>query len=218
VVEVSHGPADGELIGRVTSRCFRLEEPKDFHGAWLSDVDCSEARLVAALRSVALQVGGDAIVERRCTWRQLQSRRRRLDCEARVVRLDEPATGHFVVDEAAANQSRVWSLDDPTGTQAWRMRVAVFPRVHLGTQDPRRADLVVENATLPLARRHIADVRITCTERCSLDAARAAIRVVAGRLGASDVAGIACVRSGDAWECSGSVADTRGDSAQVHVL
>jgi hypothetical protein len=201
-------PPAFERIGRVTSRCALIQDAAAFDGAWLSDIDCSRVRVERALRAAAAEAGGELLVGRRCRWAPPAGETRALLCEADVARNRGGSPGtSFSDDEMAAELRRVWALDDPTGTAAWRMRVSLTILGPLGARSPRRADLVSENATLPLARRELAAVRVTCEHSCSRDATRASVRVVAGRLGASDVAGVACIESGQGWECSGTIAD-----------
>ncbi|HOU93099.1 MAG TPA: hypothetical protein PLU22_18730, partial [Polyangiaceae bacterium] len=66
ITELATLPATHRRLGTASAACT-LEEPFGaVQGAWLSDVDCREGRLRAALRERAAAAGGEALVGVEC--------------------------------------------------------------------------------------------------------------------------------------------------------
>jgi hypothetical protein len=204
-------PAGYRVLGRVSSGCDLVRDPADYDGAWLSDVDCSSVRVETALRAAAAEVGGEMLVARDCQWSgRSDAARRSLRCTALVARAETRSlTPNAMPPSRELSPRAVWALDDPTGIHAWNLRVSFYENGSAGSRGPRRADLVSEQPTMPLGRRVLGDVRVECDHGCPLGAARAGVRVVAGRLGASDVVGTRCAREGAGWLCVATAADYR---------
>ena len=60
--EVETLPEGYERIGRLRARCTLVEGARPDDGARLIDVDCTESRLMAALRERAAEVGAEVLV------------------------------------------------------------------------------------------------------------------------------------------------------------
>lgn len=221
LVSVATLPAGYEAFGQLEATCDAWAEGSPVEGQWLVDLDCSERRLRGALREKAAAVGGALLVRERCGSGQRTNAGQRagggrLVCRARVARPDrserarQPLTGEPSAPLAptlAANPAEAASLDDPTGTAAWKIRVSYAGRNPAPTAPavPVPASAVHEWPELPASHQAVGTVLASCDEGCTLEAMRASVRVVAGRLGAGDVAGVRCVPRGEAWSCVGRV-------------
>lgn len=188
-------------LGTVDAHCTLTEGQHPLHGAWLSDVDCSVSRLVAVLRERAAEAGGELLVGRLCYSQVLHSdapRRLSVGCRAEVGRPDDAtlASRPLVRARAAA----------PTSTpaaEAWHIRVDFTPAPHMPRRSPRRADLVHEVGPFPAGHVRLGDISVRCRRGCSREAVHDGVRVAAGRMGATDVAGVHCVHRDRGWLCSG---------------
>lgn len=223
MVSVATLPAGYEAFGQLQAECEAWAEGSPVEGQWLVDFDCNERRLRGALREKAAAVGGLLLVRERCGTAQRNSAANarageggRLVCRARVARPDDaerarqPLTregGSPVASVLAASPSEAAALDDPTGTAAWKIRVSYTGQnpVLAAPAVPVPASAVHEWPELPASHRAVGTVITSCEGGCTLDAMRASVRVVAGRLGAADVAGVRCVPRGEGWSCIGRV-------------
>lgn len=217
-------PSGYEAFGQLEAACEAWPEGSPVEGRWLVDFDCTERRLRGALREKAAAVGGVLLVRERCGSGQRSRADEdgqragggRLVCRARVARPDgserarEPLTGESRGPEApalAATSAEAASLDDPTGAEAWKIRVSYTGRSPAATAPamPVPASAVHEWPELPASHQAVGTVLASCDAGCTLEAMRASVRVVAGRLGAGDVAGVRCVPHGEGWSCVGRV-------------
>ncbi len=223
VVSMATLPSGYEVFGQLEAACDAWSEGSPVEAQWLVDLDCTERRLRGALREKAAAVGGALLVRERCGSGQRphsdDAARRtggRLVCRARVARPDgseraqRPLTGEPSAPPAvqlAAGPSEAASLDDPTGTAAWKIRVSYTGRnpAPMAPAAPVPASAVHEWPELPASHQAVGTVLTSCEGGCTLDAMRASVRVVAGRLGAGDVAGVRCVPRGEGWSCVGRV-------------
>jgi len=224
LVSVAALPAGYEVFGQLQAECEAWSEGSPVEGQWLVDLDCNERRLRGALREKAAAVGGTVLVRERCGTGQRANAGSsgadagggRLVCRARVARPDgserarAPLTPELApnASELAAGPTQAAGLDDPTGVAAWKIRVSYTGRNPVGGTPVSSvpASAVHEWPELPASHQAVGTVVTSCDEGCSLDAMRASVRVVAGRLGAADVAGVRCVPRGEAWSCVGRVA------------
>lgn len=222
---VSSLPAGYAMMGRAQASCNAWREGSPVENRWLSDLDCSEVRLRGALRQKAASVGAELLVRERCgpfhgsmSFSRSNRAESRLVCRVGFARattsararepLERPTAPGAAADPLAATPARARSLDDPTGEQAWRIRVnyrGSLPPESVAKQ-PLPADSVHEWSTVPASHRAVGTVQTECESACSVDAMRASVRVVAGRLGAADVAEVSCVPIGEGWSCVGRVA------------
>jgi hypothetical protein len=88
--------------------------------------------------------------------------------------------------------------------EAYEVSVTVVPAdVAAASRAPRPADDVAELAVAPAGRLPVGDVLARCKDGCERAAARYAVRAGAGRVGATDVYGVACARKARGWICIG---------------
>jgi hypothetical protein len=95
-------------------------------------------------------------------------------------------------------------------SDAWRIRVDFWPATD-ARRTARRADLVDDVADLPVSHVVLGDITASCERGCSRDAVRDGVRAAAGRIGANDVVGIACVDHQPGYACSGTAAVYKRD-------
>lgn len=201
VAEAPVVPTGYELMGRVRAECSLTEGRATIEAEWLSDVDCTRFRLTEALRQEAADNGGELLVGRSCLSARRVGRRAVIRCEARVARSTQGV--RVVARDPAAEGLR---SDDPSGVEAWRIRVLFEPAGTPTARAPRRADTVEEVSVMPLAARPLGELLVTCERApCTVEAVRAGVRVAAGRLGATHVAEVSCVE-GDTPRCVGRAA------------
>jgi len=202
LLELADMPAGYERVGRLAARCTLVEGERPEPEARLVDVDCSEARLVAALREKAADVGGEALIGRRCRSRVSGSGEGSttldISCDTEVAR----PTGDTLVRRPLV--SGVMSEDDaPRAEEAWHIRVSFAPAPGVPLRPPRRADLVREVPYMPGANLRLGDIVTRCHEGCTRDGARLGLLAAAGRVGASDVVDVTCAAMGNGYVCTG---------------
>jgi hypothetical protein len=216
LVEVRDLPAGYRTLGRAAATCTLTEGSRELRGAWLSDVDCSETRLRAAVRERAAAVGGELLVGMGCHSEQRGARgeiqRTAIVCRADVARPTEAALS---TRELAPPAPAVpWGEELPASGEAWRIRVDYTPSPGLQRRSPRRSDSIGELPTLPPSHRHLGDIVTRCTTGCTERGAYDGLLAAAGRMGASDVVDVGCVRQGEGWLCSAMAAGYRTDPEQ----
>lgn len=221
---VSSLPVGYEVIGTLQASCQPWEAGSAVRGLWLSDLDCTVDRLQAVLREKAAEVGGKLLVRPRCGSRGRRaagalskSGARRMTCRGEVARPNLETRGNSALREVAdvspaqlaAGPAQAYRLDDPTLGQAWRIRVHYQPGADASKLKPLQgldpAD-VSELTDLPASHLVLGSVKTKCRAGCSEDAMRASLRVVAARLGATDVVGVRCLSSNPGWHCTGTLA------------
>lgn len=196
-------PETALLVGDVVARCRADDGIVALKRESLADVDCSDALLVASLRARAAEVGGAALVGLRCTATK-ESRDGAFDSELRSCSAMVAAPrkrGQWPADHGESPLF-VPPYDDPD--EAFAVRVTVIP----AEKDPVRrhavpSDAVRELAFVPPGRVVVGDIVARGDTECSRPAVRHAIRAAAGRVGATDVVGIACVRRQHGFVCTG---------------
>jgi hypothetical protein len=196
-------PETALLVGDVVARCRADEGIVALDHESLADVDCSDALLVASLRERAAAVGGAALVGLRCTTTE-ESRDGALDsklrsCSASVAaarKRSEEAPGH------AESPAFVPPYYDPD--EAFAVRVTLVPAEKQPLRRPPvPSDSVRELAFVPPGRVVVGDIVAKGDAECSRAAVRHAVRAAAGRVGATDVVGIACVHREHGFVCTG---------------
>jgi hypothetical protein len=197
-------PPGYETLGTVKARCRADDGVVALDGEPLADVDCSDAFLQVALREKSASVGGEVLVGLRCVVtpeRQGDLLGSELHtCTARVVaKAGDPANqGSSDGDEIEA----LPPYDAPN--VAFAVKVSLVPADPAA--QPRRAvpsDSVAELAYVPPGRVVMGDIVARCHEGCERSIVRHAVRAAAGRVGATAVVGIACVRRDEGWLCTG---------------
>lgn len=202
VAEAPVTPPGYERLGRARAECTFTEGRATIEAEWLSDVDCTSARLTEALREEAARNGGDLLVARSCLVARRVGRQLVIRCRAHVARREGGASSPPV--DPTLDSLRA---DDPSGVEAWRIRVDFEPALEPAARAPRRADSVEEVTVLPVAARVLGALRVRCERApCSVDAVRAGVRVAAGQLGATHVGGIRCVDVNEEPRCLGEAA------------
>jgi hypothetical protein len=212
----SVAPEGYEVLGEVTASCTLREGRRTIERERLSDVDCSEARLVRALRESAAEAGGQLLIGRECASRAVRQtaggRELRVRCSAGVARaetqeLGAPQARDAVGSDPGLPPERVELLDEPSAADAWRIRITFTPARAFGEPRPaRRGDLVRELAIFPVSHLPLGDLVARCSEGCRAESVRASVRIAAGRLGATDVVGVRCVEKGRGFLCTGTAA------------
>jgi hypothetical protein len=214
VREFAARPAGSTLLGHIVAECRSDDGVRELDEAFLGDVDCSEALLVEELRQKAGAVGADAVVGRSCTGDASSDselpKTTWFRCSARVA-ASEGSTS-FGLGNAAGPDSAggvTFKDEEPYArtADAWRVVVTVVPADRgAPLRHARPAEGVRELAVLPPSDVLAGDVIARCRGRCGRDAVRYAVRAGAGRVGARDVVGIACVEGPSGFVCTGHAA------------
>jgi hypothetical protein len=215
-------PHGFESFGALSANCRAAVFDGSLDAVWLSDIDCSERRLLSALRAKAAEVGAELLIEERCGAAKTAGRSAApgLRCRARVARADESSRAERPLDETRASEAPLSEIadadeaadyDDPTGSQAWRIQIGYEPSSSVAPRAQRPAELVGELPAVPVSHVPLGLLTSHCARECSVDAVRAALRVAAGRLGASDVAEIECVEHPPGITCVGTAAQPEAE-------
>jgi hypothetical protein len=207
-------PPEAVLLGVVGAECTLTQNRLGIDEEWLSDVDCSQGRLIWALREKAASVGGTVLVDRRCESDVVSEgegqRRVHLECEAQVARgkvkprVRDPNEG--AGNPPGLDHELSERVVDPDASAAWRILVNFRATSPVIKRSPLRGDLVHEHDLLPVDRVPLGRVVAHCERECSLKSVRAAVRIAAGRIGATDVVRTRCTRWGEGWLCIGTAA------------
>jgi hypothetical protein len=198
---VSALPDGYDRLGRISARCTLDEGARAIDGEWLSDVDCSERRLVGAIREKAADAGAELLVGLRCFSRG--SGRIDIVCRADLARPNDETLEQRVM---AARRAPPLTEREPASAEAWRIKVHFTPNPGVVPRTARRADLIREVPHFPVSHVRLGDVVTVCERGCSLDAVRDAVLVAAARVGATDVVELHCAGQGDGWICAGTAA------------
>jgi hypothetical protein len=203
-------PRTASTLGVASAECTLTKNRVGIDDEWLSDVDCSRSRLTWALREKAASVGGTALAALRCESDVVSERRVDIECEAEVARAaasrrqsdpNERATNPPGLAPELAER-----VIEPDASAAWRIRVR-FDAVRASKpRRPLRADLVHEHHILPVDRVLLGPITARCERGCSRESVRAAVRIAAGRIGATDVARTRCSPCAQGFRCVGTAA------------
>jgi hypothetical protein len=214
VREVTSLPGGYESIGFVSSSCDWTQVEGSFERLWLVDLDCSQRRLSRALQLEAAAVGGHVLIAKRCSSSGARAEPR-VRCTAEVGRPRDGSPRAHPVQVAAkvgppgTDAAKAALLDDPTGTDAWRIRVDYSRRAGAPSRQPRRTELVGELSVMPVSHVPLGDLMAQCVGDCAADVVRSSVRIAAARIGASDVVAVQCVQMDPGWTCSGTIAGPR---------
>lgn len=227
VREVSVRPAGYQVLGSAAVECRLTASKKTLSGARLSDVDCSEHRLRQALREQAAAVGGEILTDVECVthrYRRGTEERLRASCAADVARPGRailarrplvPEQGAGASAIRGADRDEAGSAEGVAAAEAWRIRVDFTPSgagFHLPARHVRQ---VREVPVIPASHLAVGDVLTRCDRDCSERGAREGLLVVAGRMGATDVAAVRCVARGAGFVCTGTAAATLNPAADA---
>jgi hypothetical protein len=211
-------PPGYDAIGEVTASCKLVEPRGRLRHTRLSDLDCSEARLLRTLREEAAAVGGELLVGRECRSRVDRDGRRGRElaerCTATVGRPADDALEARRIDAKPAKASdpglspeQVELVEEPVASDAWRISVDYTPaKDSTGPRPARRADLVRELASLPVSHVRLGDLVTRCQRGCAPESVRVGVRIAAGRVGATDVVDVRCIEKGLGVLCTGTAA------------
>jgi hypothetical protein len=199
-------PETSLLVGDVVARCRADDGVVAFERESLADVDCSDELLVASLRERAAAAGGAALVGLRCTATK-ESRDGALDSELRSCSAMVAAPRGK--GEAPSDHGESSGFVPPYDNldEAFAVRVTLVP----AEKEPVRrhavpSDSVHELAYVPPGRVVVGDIVAKGDTECGHAAVRHAVRAAAGRVGATDVVGIACVHREHGFICTGRAA------------
>jgi hypothetical protein len=204
-------PPGYERIGRVAARCDRVEGYQSLDERPLADIDCSRARLLAALAESAAESGGALLVGVVC-----QDQRESRSCSAAVARPGETALSTRPLGSEGSREkapapsaAEVAQLDEPRVDASWHILLSFDPRVKTFDRPAREPVQVVRSGDLPPHHLPLGDLEARC-ERESCDASELswALRVTAARFGADSLAGVRCFRTEDEEACVGTLGAT----------
>lgn len=199
--EMSAMPEGYERVGRVAARCTLVDGARPEEGSRLIDVDCTQSRLMSAIREKAAEVGGEVLVGRHCRSRigsqDESSTTLHISCDAEVAR----PTGASLHKRPLL--AGVMSEDsEPRAAEAWHIRVFFAPALGAAARPPRAADGVSQAPLFPVGNKKLGDIVTRCEDHCTKEGARVGLMAAAGRMGASDVVDLSCVAEGEGYSCS----------------
>ena len=218
VVDVNARTRELETLGHVHDSC--QSEP-GFHrldDVTLSDLDCSQERLLMALHESAANAGGEVLIGAQCSSRRLSKTARetyQVNCAAEVARYRSHASASARPLSAprslppgtpAPSASDVKRIDEPDASLAFRISLRFEPAVSSFERRALRGSDVHELSRLPLADQALGDLVASCADGCDARALRYSVLIAAGRLGAPDVVGIRCFGGGTNASCVGTLA------------
>lgn len=203
-------PAGQRRLGRLAAECTPVDAGEGLDGVRLSDLSCSRAFLMAALKERAASVGGTFLAELQCVARG-KSADAALRCSADVF-------GPVDVESFVAPAAKLPAVNvDPRAPaasgapplglvhEAWRIRVDFWPSPGQAPRGAVRPEDVAEIDSPRVGQVPLGDLRAHCDADCSLDSVRTALRAAAGRLGATSLVGVRCIEEEAAPSCVASV-------------
>ncbi|HEY0463466.1 MAG TPA: hypothetical protein VGC79_04620 [Polyangiaceae bacterium] len=217
VLELGARTNELETLGTVHASCTLTPGFRRLRHEALSDLDCSSERLLFALRESAANAGGEALLGAQCSSRRpdAAAETREFYCAAEVARFrrgalasPRPLTAPRSITQGrpAPSPSDVKRIDEPDASLAFRISLRFEPTVSSFERPARSADEVHELSRMPLSHTLLGDLVASCKGGCDERALRYGVLIAAGRLGAPDVVGIRCFRSGRGNSCIGTLA------------
>ncbi|HYQ31024.1 MAG TPA: hypothetical protein VER04_27510 [Polyangiaceae bacterium] len=215
LLELAARTSELETLGTVHARCGLEAGFRPLHDEPLSDLDCSNERLLFVLRESAASAGGEALLGAHCSSRALGPAKSELSCAAEVARfrggtLANPrplsAPRSNAPSRPAPSASQVRRIDEPDASLAFRIALNFEPTVSLFERPARTGADVHELPRLPISHTSLGDLSASCKEGCDERALRYGVLIAAGRLGVPDVVGIRCFRSAYGDSCVGTLA------------
>jgi hypothetical protein len=200
-----------ERLGRISAACTRVDVSEGLDSARSSDVSCSNAFLLAALRDRAAAAGGTTLVGTDCD-REFDHGKpeRHLACSAEAWGPSDPKR----IPSAEPLPLNV----DPRGpaaplapgygavADAWRVRIDYWPVKGAHALQSVAPSEVIEVDYPRVGHVPLGDVRARGDEKIAFDTLRSALRATAARLGATSIAGVRCVTGEGQHICVASVA------------
>jgi hypothetical protein len=223
VVELAARTSELETLGTVHDSCTLEPGFRRLDAEALSDVDCSNERLLLALRESAASAGGEALLGAHCSKPRLITStpaKYELSCAAEVARYRSgpsvklrpmSAPRSLPQGTPAPSAGDVRRIDEPDASLAFRISLHFEPAVSTFDRPARRAADVHELALMPLSHLPLGDLAASCEDRCDERALRYGVLIAAGRLGAPDVVGVRCFRSAAGQSCVGTLAAPERD-------
>ena len=223
LVELAARTNELETLGTVHASCTLKPGFRRLQHEKLSDLDCSNERLMLVLRESAASVGGEALLGAHCSSRHSATstpEARELACAAEVARyrngaLASPrplsAPRSPVQGQPAPSASDVKRINEPDASLAFRVSLKFEPAVSNFERPARSSTDVNELARLPLSHVRLGDLAATCEDGCEERALRYGVLIAAGRLGAPDVVDIRCFDAGRGHSCVGTLAAPERD-------
>jgi hypothetical protein len=198
-------------IGGVTARCERVEGFQALDEQPFADLDCSFARLNAALAESAAEAGGELLVGVSC---REQGRAR--SCSASVARPGEELLSKRTLEGERATETapapsaaEAARLDEPRAGASWDIVLSFEPAIATFSRPPREPVEIVRSGDLPPHHLPLGDLEARCERgACSADELSWALRVTAARFGADSLAAVRCFRSEDDEICVGTLGAT----------
>ena len=212
-----------ETLGTVHDSCMLRPGFRRLEREALSDVDCSNERLLIALHESAANAGGEALLGAQCRSNRLGAtalETYELSCAAEVARFRSGASANLrplsaprsVVQGTPAPSARdVQRIDEPDASLAFRISLNFEPAVSSFERPVLRAADVHELSQMPLSHRRLGDLAARCKDGCDERALRYGVLIAAGRLGVPDVVGVRCFRSARGDSCVGTLAAPERD-------
>jgi len=223
LIELSARTAELETLGTVRAHCSLRPGFRPLHHEALSDLDCSNERLLLTLRESAASAGGEALLGAHCSSRPLEAadpRTSQLTCAAEVARfrtgsLANPrplsAPRSHAPGKPAPSASDVKRIDEPDASLAFRIKVNFAPAVSEFGRPARTGAEVHELSRMPLSHVALGDLSTSCKGGCDERALRYGVLIAAGRLGAPDVVDIRCSQGAHRSSCVGTLAAPERD-------
>ncbi|HYQ05064.1 MAG TPA: hypothetical protein VER96_40585 [Polyangiaceae bacterium] len=218
LLELSARTSELETLGTVRATCSLRPGFRRLDNEKLSDFDCSNDRLLFALRESAANAGGEALLGAHCSSQPLGSTTpaaSQLSCAAEVARFRNSAQSDSRPLSAprsrppgkpAPSASDVKRIDEPDVSLAFRIALNFEPTVAQFERRARSGSEVHELPRMPLSHSSLGDLSASCEDGCDERALRYGVLIAAGRLGAPDVVGIRCYRDARGDACVGTLA------------
>jgi len=221
LLELGARTSELETLGTVHDRCTLKPGFRRLDGEALSDLDCSNERLLFALRESAASAGGEALLGAHCSARPSgTSGANELSCAAEVARYRSGASAKprplsaprsLPQGRPAPSASDVTRIDEPEASLAFRISLKFEPELSNFERPPRPGRDVHELSVMPLSHVPLGDLVASCREGCDERALRFGVLIAAGRLGAKDVVNVRCFRAAQGNSCVGTLAAPERD-------
>jgi hypothetical protein len=215
VASVDQAPAGQRRLGQVSAECRRLAAGERWERVRLSELSCSNAFLLAALKQAAARAGGTFLVQPGCDARtaDVAASGGRLACAAEVwgpavaAKLDAapaPLPLPVNVDPRAPAAPGAPELD--VVGEAWDVFVEYAPVPGRPERPPSDPALVGEVDFPRVGQVRFGDLRAECDTDCSVSSLRTALVAGAASLGATTLVDVRCVDARGSRSCVASAA------------
>jgi hypothetical protein len=196
-------PPGYRALAELELSCEGVNAAEAYEDRSLLEIDCSVARLTRLLRAEVAAHGGTALVGLRCE--ASGTKRPSVHCRASAAAPQQarPAPAAAPLRHGPAPPPEVvHDLDDPAPLESARVRLSAIKlsSAEKATMPARAHDAVGELAYLPPNRRAVAQLSARC-DACAELSLRYALRVAAGRGGASELLSVRCFEDGSSRRC-----------------